>query len=471
MRQNLKADLCVIGAGSAGLSVAAGAAQLGASVVLVERGAMGGDCLNVGCVPSKSLIAAAAAAQAQRTSGPFGIAPVTPAVDFAAVHRHVHGVIASIAPHDSVERFEALGVTVIREQARFTAPDTVVAGEQLIRARRFVVATGSRPALPALPGLAELPHLTNETVFDLTRLPARLLVLGGGPIGCELAQAFRRLGSEVAVVDLGPILPKDDPELVAVVRARLLAEGVSLHEHAKVLGAEAGPALVIEDAAGSQRLTGTHLLVAAGRKANVEELGLEAAGIAHDAKGIKVDARLCTTNARVFAIGDVAGGPQLTHLAGYQAGIVIRNALFRLPARASTRAMPWVTFTDPELATVGLSEAGARARGIAHEVARWPFADNDRARAERATEGLVKVVVGKRGVVLGAAMVGAHAGELILPWVMAVEQRQKLRSLAGLVVPYPTLSEVSKRVAGAYYAPRLFSARVRWLVQLLAKLG
>ena len=224
-------------------------------------------------------------------------------------------------------------------------------------------------------------------------------------------------------------------------------------------------------AAGRQRLAGTHLLVAAGRKANVEELGLDRAGIAHDHKGIKVDARLRTTNGRVFAIGDVAGGLQFTHVAGYQAGIVIRNALFRLPTRASTRAIPWVTFTDPELAGVGLSEADARAQGIAHEVVRWPFADNDRARAERATEGLVKVVVGRGGRVLGAAMVGAHAGELILPWVLAVERRLKLSAMASLVVPYPTLSEVSKRVAGAYYAPRLFAPRVRWLVRLLAKLG
>jgi pyruvate/2-oxoglutarate dehydrogenase complex dihydrolipoamide dehydrogenase (E3) component len=317
MRQTLKPDLCVIGAGSAGLSVAAGAVQLGASVVLVERGAMGGDCLNVGCVPSKSLIAAAAAAQAQRSSGPFGIAPVTPAVDFAAVHQHVHDVIAGIAPHDSAQRFEALGVMVIREHARFTAPDMAVAGGQQIRARRFVVATGSRPAVPGVPGLAGLAHLTNETVFDLTQLPRQLLVLGGGPIGCELAQAFRRLGAEVAVVDQGPILPKDDPELTAVVRARLKTGGVALHEHAKVLAAEPGPALVIETGAGRKYLAGTHLLVAAGRNANVEELGLDAAGIAHDQKGIKVDARLRTTNTRVFAIGDVAGGWQLTHLVSY----------------------------------------------------------------------------------------------------------------------------------------------------------
>ena len=467
----LTPDLCVIGAGSAGLSVAAAAAQMGAAVVLVEQGAMGGDCLNVGCVPSKSLIAAAAAAQSMRAGRPFGIMPVEPEVDFAAVRQHVRNVIAGIAPTDSAERLEELGVQVLREQARFTGPDEIVAGGCRIRARRFVVATGSRPAMPSIAGLAAGAYLTNETVFDLAALPSRLLVLGGGAIGCELAQAFRRLGSEVTVADLGPILAKDDPELTAVVRARLRSEGIELRERVRVTGVEPGPSLVVEGDAGREVLAGTHLLIATGRRPQIDELGLEAAGIAHDAQGIKVDARLRTTNARVFAIGDVAGGMQLTHRANYQAGIVIRNALLRWPARASDRAIPRVTFTDPELASVGLSEATARSAGVSHEIVRWALADNDRARAGRSTEGLIKVVAGKRGRILGAAIVGAHAGELILPWVLAVQQRTKLSALAGAVVPYPTLSEVSKRVAGAYYAPRLFSDRVRWLVRMLAKLG
>ena len=469
MRQTLTPDLCVIGAGSGGLSVAAGAAQLGASVVLIERGAMGGDCLNVGCVPSKSLIAAAAAAHAARSGGRIGVAASAASVDFAAVRRHIRGVIDAIAPHDSAERFEGLGVTVLRQQARFVGPNLVEADGRKVRARRYVVATGSRPTMPPVPGLAALDCLTNETVFDLAELPRRLLVLGGGPTGCELAQAFRRLGAEVAVVDQGPILPRDDPELAEVVRARLLAEGVHLHEHVQVLRAEPGPALIL--AGMLEPLRGTHLLVAAGREATVDGLGLEAAGIAVDAKGIKVDARLRTTNARVFAIGDVAGGPQLTHAAGYQAGIVIRNALFRLPARASTRAMPHATFTDPELAAVGLSEAQARAQGLQHEIVRWSFADNDRARAERATEGLVKVVAGRGGQVLGAAIVGAHAGELVLPWVLTVERGLKLSALANVIAPYPTLSEASKRAAGAYYMPRLFNDRTRWLVRLLRRFG
>lgn len=471
MTRPLTPDLCVIGAGSAGLSVAVGAVQMGASVVLIEAGAMGGDCLNHGCVPSKSLIAAGAAAQAFRTGKPFGIRPQEPEVNFAAVARHVREVIAGIAPHDSETRFESLGVRVIRAEARFVGPDEVVAGGERIRARRFVVATGSRPAVPPIEGLAGTAFLTNETVFALEERPEHLLVLGGGPIGCELAQAFRRLGSAVSVVDQGPILPREDPELAAVVRAQLLHEGVTLHEDTQVKAVEEGPALRLEGKSGPLRLTGSHLLVAAGRQPAVEGLGLEAAGIALEGKGIKVDARLRTTNPRAYAIGDVVGGQQFTHLAGHHAGIVVRNALFRLPARADRAAIPRVTYTDPEFATVGLSEAAAKAQGLAHEVLRWPFRDNDRARTERRTEGLIKLVVSRRGKVLGAGIVGAHAGELILPWVLALDRGLPLSAMAGAVVPYPTLGEVSKRVAGSWYAPRLFSPRTRWIVRMLAKLG
>jgi pyruvate/2-oxoglutarate dehydrogenase complex dihydrolipoamide dehydrogenase (E3) component len=361
-----------------------------------------------------------------------------------------------------------LGVTVLRAEARFVGPDEAVAGGRRVRARRFVVATGSRPATPPVPGLADLPFLTNESVFDLDVLPERLLVLGGGPIGCELAQAFRRLGGEVDLVDVGPILAREDPELVAVVRGRLRAEGVRLREGVKVAAAEPGPALRLE---GGEQVRGTHLLVAAGRKPEIEGLGLDLAGVAVDGKGVKVDARLRTTNARVFAIGDIAGGPQFTHLAGHHAGIVIRNALFRLPSRADRQAVPRVTYTDPELAGVGLSEAEAAADGTPHEVLRWPFADNDRARAERRTEGLIKLLVGRRGRLLGAGIAGAHAGELILPYVLALDRKLPLSALAGAIVPYPTLGEVGKRAAGSWYAKTLFGPRTRRLVRLLAKLG
>jgi pyruvate/2-oxoglutarate dehydrogenase complex dihydrolipoamide dehydrogenase (E3) component len=470
----LTPDLAVIGAGSGGLAVAAGAAQLGVPVVLVERDRMGGDCLNVGCVPSKSLIAAAHAARTVRTAGRMGVNGHEPAVDFAAVHRHVHGVIAAIAPHDSVERFEGLGVTVLKASARFTGPGEIVAGDTTVRARRFVVATGSRPAVPPIPGLDTVPLLTNETIFELTDRPEHLVVIGAGAIGVELAQAHRRLGARVTVLEQATLLPKDDPEAVAVVRARLVEEGVELHEGAGIRRVERdgnGIAVVLADAAGETRIAGSHLLVAAGRRPNVEDLGLDAAGIAHGPRGITVDAGLKTSNPKVFAIGDVTGGPQLTHMAGHHASVVVKAALFRLPARVEARAVPWVTYADPELAQVGLTEALAREQGVAVTVARWAFRENDRAQAERETEGFVKILVDKGGRPVGATLVGPRAGEQAALWALAIQERVRLARIAQLVVPYPTLAEVSKRAAGSWFAPKLFSDRTRWLVRQLRRLG
>jgi pyruvate/2-oxoglutarate dehydrogenase complex dihydrolipoamide dehydrogenase (E3) component len=330
------------------------------------------------------------------------------------------------------------------------------------------------PMVPPIPGLAEVPFATNETIFARTTAPAHLLVIGGGPIGCELAQAHRRLGAAVTVLDMGPILPKDDPELAEVVRARLQAEGVSLHERVEVEAVEPagnGVAIRFKGNGESRRLEGSDLLVAAGRAPVVDDLGLDEAGVEHDRKGIKVDARLRTTNRRIFAVGDVAGGPQFTHVGSYHAGIVIRNAIFRLPAKVDYRALPWVTYTDPELAHVGMSEPDARTAGETIEILRMPFADNDRAHAERATDGLIKVVLGRRGRILGASVVGAHAGELILPWGLAISQKLKIGALANVIAPYPTRGEISKRVAGSWYAPKLFNDRTRRLVRFLARFG
>ena len=468
----IKTDLCVIGAGSGGLAVAAGAVQMGAEVVLIEQGKMGGDCLNYGCVPSKALIAAGKAAHTIRSAGRFGVNGHEPAIDFPAVHAHVHGVIAGIAPHDSQERFEGLGVQVIRAHARFTGPQEVEAGGARIRARRFVVATGSSPAVPPVPGLAEMPYLTNETVFDLTERPEHLIVIGGGPIGCELAQAHRRLGARVTLLERFSILPKDDPAAVEVVRHHLLAEGIDLREQVEIteVGREGnGIAVTLNEGEFRQRITGSHVLVAAGRRANVDDLGLEAAGIEHSARGIQVDDRLRTSNKRVFAIGDVAGGFQFTHMAAYHAGIVIRNALFKLPAKVDERAVPWVTYTAPELAHVGLTEIMAKDRGVALSPLTWPFADNDRAQAERATAGFVKALVDRRGRVRGATIVGEHAGELIQPWALAVGQGLKIGALAQLIAPYPTLGEASKRAAGSFYTPTLFGPRTRKIVRFLQR--
>ncbi len=464
----LHADLCVIGAGSGGLSVAAGAVQMGASVVLVEKGEMGGDCLNTGCVPSKALIAAGQAAQTMRDAGSFGIHAPSPEIRFGDVHAHVHGVIAAIAPHDSVARFEGLGVHVIKAAARFAGPDIVEAGGERIRARRFVVATGSRAAVPPIPGLAESGYLTNETIFGLTQCPQHLIVVGGGPIGVEMAQAFRRLGARVTIVESARILPRDEPEAVEVVRGALRREGVTLLEATTLrsLRRDGDRIVATLDADGpdGRSIDASHVLVAAGRRPNVEDLGLDAAGIAHGTTGISVDARLRSSNRRVFAIGDVAGGPQFTHVAGQHAGIVIRNALFGIPARIDYKALPWVTYTDPELAHAGLTEAGARAAGHDAKVLTWSFAANDRAQAERATDGLAKIVLGRKGRILGATIVGPRAGELIGPWVLAISSGLGIGSVASAVLPYPTLSEISKRAAGSYYTPKLFGRATRRIV-------
>ena len=471
MTRSMAPDLCVIGAGSGGLAVAAGAAQMGAEVVLVERAAMGGDCLNFGCVPSKSLLAAARIADLWRHGTALGIAYARPHIDFAAVADSVQRVIAEIAPNDSVERFEGFGVRVLRAEARFTSPRTVRAGEVEIRPRRFVIATGSQPAIPPIRGLDEVRYLTNESIFANRQLPEHLIVIGGGPIGIEMAQAHRRLGARVTVLDVGPLLPRDDPELSAVLAERLWSEGIVGRPGVEIAEVErAGQVIRVRLESGEQ-MSGSHLLIAAGRRPTVEALDLAAAGIASTAKGITVDARLRTTNRRVFAIGDVAGGPQFTHVALYHAGIVIRNALFRIPAKVDYRALPWVTYTDPELAQVGLTEAEARAIERASRVLRWRFVENDRAQTERETEGMVKVVTRANGRILGTSILGAGAGDLILPWALAISQKLKIGALANLIVPYPTRGEASKRAAGSYYTPTLFSARTRRLVRLLARLG
>jgi pyruvate/2-oxoglutarate dehydrogenase complex dihydrolipoamide dehydrogenase (E3) component len=471
-RATLTPDLCVIGAGAGGLAVAAGAVQMGASVVLVERGKMGGDCLNVGCVPSKSLIAAANLAHQWRRGSELGLLCAPPKIDFAAVSDSVARVIEHLAPHDSVERFESLGVTVLRDEAKFVDPSTVRAGTTEIRARRFVIATGSSPAIPAMPGLDTVPYFTNETIFANRALPRHLIVVGGGAVGIELAQAYRRLGAEVTVMDARPLLWREDPELVAKLAECLRAEGIKLRPSAAIESVEREGDEIATVLANGERITGSHLLVATGRHPNTTALDLPAAGIAATRHGVAVDQRLRTTNHRVYAIGDVTGAPQFTHMALYHAGVVIRNALFRLPARVDYRALPWAIFSDPELATVGMNEATARdAYGDKIRVLRWTFAENDRAQTERETVGMVKIVTTARGRILGAAILGAGAGDQIMAWALAMSQHLKIGAIANLIVPYPTRGEAGKRAAGSFYTPTLFSPRTRRLVRLLARFG
>src|SRR5436190_12090651 len=471
---DLRVDICVIGAGAGGLTVAAAAAQLGVPVVLIEKHKMGGDCLNYGCVPSKALIAAARRAHLMRTSAPFGIVPTNPTISYKGVHDHIHGVIASIAPNDSAERFTGLGVKVIRATAQFVGRDTVQAGDQRIKARRFVIATGSSPAVPPIPGLDGVPYFTNETIFENGTQLSHLIIIGGGPIGLEIAQAYLRLGSRVTVLEALNALRKDDPELSEVVLKRLRAEGVEIREGALVERVTGGARLIdvhISEGGVPGVLQGTNLLVATGRSPNVAGLNLEAASIEYDKRGIQVNKGLVTSNSRVFAIGDVIGGPQFTHVANYHAGIVLRRALFRQPATVDGDIIPWATFTDPELAHVGLTEDTAKMRSGRVRVYRWPYHENDRAHTERTTEGFVKVVTDAIGRILGASIVGEHAGELIQMWSLAVSQRLNIKAMTQWISPYPTFSEINKRVAYGYYATAAANPLVRKVVGWLAKLG
>jgi pyruvate/2-oxoglutarate dehydrogenase complex dihydrolipoamide dehydrogenase (E3) component len=466
-------DIAIIGAGAAGLSVAAVAAQLGLRVTLIERGAMGGDCLNTGCVPSKALLAAGHAAAEARRAARFGVRLPAPEIVWPAVRAHVRGAIAAIEPNDSVARFERLGCTVVQASARFVAPDALEAGGRRLTFRRCVIAAGSAAVVPALPGLAAVPYLTNETLFDLEQPPGHLLILGGGPIGLEMAQAHARLGCQVTVLEAGPrVAGREDPALAAPVRAALAAEGVVFREAAQVVAVEPGPVLVL---AGGERIAGTHLLLAVGRAPRLAGLDLAAGRVAHGAQGVSVGRDLrSTSNRRVWAVGDIADvaglGPRaFTHVASQHASVLVRSMLFRLPGGGvDYAALPRVTYTDPELCQVGLTEAEARAAGHAPQVLEWHLAENDRAVAEARTEGLAKLVLDAKGRLLGGGVTAPRAGEMAGVLGLMLGRRLPLSALAQLVVPYPTLAEALKRAAGTYYAPKLFAPGTKRLVRMLA---
>ena len=474
-------DVVVIGAGAAGLSVAAISAGLGLKVALVERGRMGGDCLNYGCVPSKALLAAAHAAAEARAAGRFGLRLPPPEVDWGGVRAHVRGAIERIAPNDSAARFRGMGVEVVESSAHFLSPDAVEAGGRRLGFRRCVVAAGSAAIVPELPGLDAVPWLTNETVFDLEEPPGHLLILGGGPIGLEMAQAHARLGCAVTVLEgADRVAAREDEELVEGLRASLRADGVRLREGVKVARLEPpedGGSGVVAVLGSGERVAGTHLLLAVGRAPRLAGLDLPAGNVASGPKGIATRRDLrSTSNRRVWAVGDIADpeglGPRaFTHVASQHAGIVARSMLFRLPARLDYDALPRVTYTDPELAQVGLTEAEARAAG--HEgvsVLRWPLSENDRAIAEGRPEGMVKLVAGKRGRLLGAGILAPRAGEMAGLYGLVIGRKLPLSALAGMVLPYPTLSEAGKRAAGDYYTPRLLSPTTKRLIGWLKRL-
>lgn len=466
------ADLCIIGAGSGGLSVAAAASQMGLNVVLIEKHKMGGDCLNYGCVPSKALLAAAKCADTLRHADQFGIQSVDPDVDYKKLNEHIRDVIAAISPHDSVERFTGLGVNVILGTAHFVNRNTVEVNGEYVSAKRFVIATGGRAAVPPISGLEYTPYMTNETVFDLTEKPEHLIVIGGGPIGCELAQAYALLGAKVTMLEGIKLLPKDDPECVEVIRQRLKRDGIAIYEGINVVevsGSEKNITVTIEENGKQQQIYGTHLLLATGRRPNFDELDCEKADIETDKFGVIVDARLRSSNKKIYAIGDVARSFQFTHTAGYHAGIVIRNAVFHLPTKVNNNEMPWVTYTEPEMAHVGLNEQMASENNLKFNVIKMPVNEIDRNQTERRTEGLIKVIVTPKGNVLGATIVGDEAGELIFPWCLAIQNKLKLSALASAIVPYPTRNDITKRVAGNFYTSTLYSPKVRKLVRFLSK--
>ncbi len=460
----------MIGAGAAGLSVAVGAAQMGASVVLIEKDKMGGDCLNSGCVPSKSLLASAHMATKLKNGKSFGIQGGTPGdVDFSAVQSRVQGIIDTIAPHDSQTRMESLGIKVIRAAACFENEKEVHAGDHKIRAKRFVIAVGSRPRTPNIEGIEEVPYFTNETIFSNKEHLPHLIVLGGGPIGVEMAQAHAELGCKITLIQSSHLLPRDDLEAVDVVRESLIESGIKIHEYARVEKVEKIRRRVKVSIVSDQKeeeITGSHLLVAVGRQPNLEGLHLSSAGVkVTEGRGIEVNDRLQTSNKRIYALGDTAGGPQFTHWASYQSSIVLRNLIFGLRAKASATALPWVTYASPELAQVGLTESQAKRKYRKIKVLKKEFRGNDRSVAQGQTKGFMKVILTPRGKVLGATIVGENAGELLFPWILAVQGKITLSDLAGSIVPYPTVSEVTKQLAGQFYAPKIFSPLMKKIVR------
>ena len=482
MAEELKPELCVIGAGAAGLAVAGAAAAMGVPVVLIEKGRIGGEHLNTGCVPSKAMLAAGRRAEAFRASGAFGIPIAKPVVAFDEVNDHVHRVINSLSANASRERLTGLHVRVIEGEARFRDTRTVVVGQGQggsedvrfeVQARRFVIATGSKPLVPTISGIDQCSYFTNETIFEARERPKHLIVIGAGPSGLELAQAFRRLGSEVTVLELAQPLAEEDPECAAIVLDSLEREGIPIRSGVKVERVRTLRQRIEVVLAGDteETIQGTDLLVTTGRQPNVAGLDLDAARVKHGPSGIAVNKRFGTSNRRIYAIGDVVGLPHSTHAAQQQAALLVRHLLFKLPVSLQADEIPRVTFTEPELAHVGLTEAKARDAHGAIRLLRWPYLENDRAQAERETRGHIKVVTDPRGLILGVTIVGAAAAEQISTWTLAINIGLNIRAMADLVVPYPTYMEVGKRAAVSFFAPKLSTSWVRRLSGLLRRFG
>lgn len=468
----LKYDICIIGAGAGGLSVASGAAHLGLNVALVEGHKMGGDCLNYGCVPSKALLASAKHYYSALYSNEFGFTTRTDPVIIRDIMDKVKEVIAVIQPHDSVSRFESLGVDVYAGYASFLNESCIIINDIQITAKYFVIATGSSPVIPKIPGIEKIDYLTNETIFNLTENPKHLIIIGSGPIGTELAQAFLMLGIKVTIISNGLILPKDEEDLVNELLRQMLDMGLNLFENIQIkhIVKQSDQINITIDVNGiEQIISGSHILVAAGRTATIDKLKLEKAHVKYNKKeGIEVDNMLRTTNKKIFAIGDSIGSYQFTHIASYHAGIVIRNIIFRQRAKVDYSVVPWVTYTYPELAHVGLLEKEAKQKFNDNiKISEFEFKENDRAVAERSLVGRIKLITTKKGRVLGVSILGHNAGELLVPWIDLINRKETIKPLTKNIIPYPTLSEINKQVVGEYYKPLLFSKKVKLIVKIL----
>lgn len=476
MAKSSKRDVIILGGGVGGLVTASVASQLGLKVTLIEaRERLGGDCLHTGCVPSKALLHCARRVHQQRQAASFVLGgDAEPETDIAAVNAYIRTVIDTLQQHDNPERFRAYGCEVLFGRGRFIGPNRIEVNGELRRGRRIVIATGSSPFIPPIEGLVEAGYLTNEDMFSLDVLPDHLAILGGGPIGIEMAQAFRRLGSKVTVLMRGDtILPNDGPELASLLQTRLAEEGIEFITDSELLRVEKREdgqrCLILRQRAGETTLLADQLLIATGRKANTEGLALAAAGVEEERNGIVVNRHLRTSNRRIYACGDVCGPYRFTHMAEYQAGIVISNALFRFPKAVDYSLFPWVTYTDPELAGVGLSERQAREQGMDVEILRFPFRDIDRAVVEGTTLGETKFVV-RKGKILGATILGAHAGELLHEIVLAMKSGSGIGTLSSAIHAYPTLSQIHRRTVNTHYSNKLFSPLSRQLVQWLNRL-
>lgn len=461
-------DIGIIGGGAAGLTVTSGAAQLGAKTLLIEKEkALGGDCLHYGCVPSKTLISTARVYHLMRRLREYGLPGVeSPPVDYREVRKRIRSVISAIQKHDSEERFCSLGARVEFGSPSFLDAHAVRLNNKIYSAKNWVIATGSSPSIPPIAGLDNTPYITNKEIFYLDRLPESMIILGAGPIATEMAQAFCRLGTRIMVVQRGgQILSKEDVDMAGEVMHVLSAEGVTFHLNASVISArDLGHEreVMIRNKEGQTiQLKAEKILVAMGRDPNTGGLGLEGIAVDLDQKGIKVDERMKTTQKHIFAAGDVTGAYQFTHAAGYEGGIVISNAIFHLPKKANYSFLPWCTYTDPELASIGMNEKRARAAGIEHSVWTEAFKDNDRSLAEGEKVGKIKLILDRNEKPLGVQILGPRAGELLGEWVAVFNGTVKLSTLATAVHPYPTLSEINKRVAGTFFSPKIFSDRVR----------